>query len=158
MASKFVVYIAVVCVSSIAFCTVESCLFTPNDCQRGDREYSHGYAYIFTQQNGKCGVLECRDGTFHLIYRGCFWNVKCYIDGQIVNDQGSADPIIAVLVTAVPVTADPGTPDPVAALLPPVFQLLKSSLNTGSFMSMRSPLTLHRWILSMLHCWFTKLD
>ncbi|GFO11382.1 hypothetical protein PoB_003788700 [Plakobranchus ocellatus] len=91
MASKFVVYIAVVCVSLIAFCTVESCIFDYDDCVRGEDIYRHSYSHVFHLPNGRCERLACWDGDWRHMFDGCFLDGECYRHGKKINGRKCSD-------------------------------------------------------------------
>ncbi|GFN74881.1 hypothetical protein PoB_000138700 [Plakobranchus ocellatus] len=81
MASKSVVYVAVVCVSCIAFCTVDSCRKRrkPINCLVG--------YYYPIEKNGKCGVYECTGYEYRYVHKGCDFNGPCYMKGQKANGK-----------------------------------------------------------------------
>ncbi|GFO39877.1 hypothetical protein PoB_006638200, partial [Plakobranchus ocellatus] len=91
MASKFVVYIAVVCVSLIAFCTVESCLFDYDDCKLGKRTYRHAANHVVNLKNGSCQMLYCYDGDWSHVYYGCYIFYGCFHDGEEEEGRKCSD-------------------------------------------------------------------
>ncbi|GFN91298.1 hypothetical protein PoB_001780400 [Plakobranchus ocellatus] len=86
MASKFLVYIAVICVSCIAFCIVDSCLNKSKNCKVGDTTAKHGGVYMVLK-NRICRLHLCENAKYSFLHFGCYLKGKCYKYKQRVNGK-----------------------------------------------------------------------
>ncbi|GFN98013.1 hypothetical protein PoB_002451900 [Plakobranchus ocellatus] len=87
MASKFVVYIAVVYVSCIAFCTVDSVRLKKVKRCGVSRNHHKPFFLLRGRLNGKCVTFQCRHTYLRVILQGCELKRKCYLLEETVNGK-----------------------------------------------------------------------
>ncbi|GFN91290.1 hypothetical protein PoB_001779600 [Plakobranchus ocellatus] len=88
MASKFLVYIAVVYLSCIAFCTVDSSwLGDMAVCTAKIKLVNMVLKILKGRLKGICVVNRCKNYRKHILSRGCQMKQKCYLPGETVNGK-----------------------------------------------------------------------